>query len=63
MIPYVEFRFSLRMPPTLNSDQAVKDMTELLTTNVPYGAKVMNNNIIGINKKLSSIKRVECSNI
>lgn len=41
MLPAVELKFSLRMPPTLNSEQAVKDLTELLTTNVPYGAHVI----------------------
>ncbi|MDJ0840096.1 MAG: M20 family metallopeptidase [Acidobacteriota bacterium] len=38
--PYTELKLSFRLPPTLNSQQAVKDITRVLTTDPPYGAKV-----------------------
>jgi hypothetical protein len=40
MLPALELKFSLRLPPTLDSKKAVEDLTEILTTNVPYNAHV-----------------------
>ena len=40
MLPGIDVRFSLRMPPTLDSDKAVEDVKDILTKNVPYGAHV-----------------------
>lgn len=37
----IELKFSLRLPPTLDSNKAIEDVRELLTKNVPYGAHVI----------------------
>ena len=39
MVPFVDVKFSLRMPPTLDPDQAMKSLENLLLNNVPYNAK------------------------
>jgi len=38
--PSIEIRFSLRLPPNMDGPKAEQYVTELLTTNVPYNAKV-----------------------
>lgn len=40
MRPKIEIKFSLRLPPTLSTELAVKNLQEILTTDVPYSAKV-----------------------
>ena len=51
MLPCLEYRFSLRMPPSLNSDKAVEDLTELLTNDPPYGAEVINKFNLGLTEE------------
>jgi len=38
--PETSLRISLRMPPTLDAEKAKKDLIQILTTDVPYGATV-----------------------
>ena len=38
--PFTAFRLSLRIPPRANAGDVLQNMTELLTENVPYNAKV-----------------------
>jgi hypothetical protein len=41
MLPYNEFRISIRLPPTKNCKDAEKDLATILTENPPYNAKVL----------------------
>lgn len=38
--PYSSIKLSLRLPPTMDADNAISIVTDLLTDNPPYGAKV-----------------------
>jgi len=38
--PETKVKLSIRLPPTLKEDKAVKIIQEILTTNPPYGAEV-----------------------
>ena len=39
-MPTVSIRFSVRLPPTLNGNQAAEKLKEILLANPPYNAKV-----------------------
>ena len=39
MVPEMTFKLSLRVPPTFNCTKGVAFLQDLLTTNVPFGAK------------------------
>jgi len=39
--PETRVKLSIRLPPTLKGDKAVKSIQEILTTNPPYGAEVV----------------------
>lgn len=40
MLPYNEFRISIRLPPTKNQKDAEIALTKILTKDAPYNAKV-----------------------
>jgi hypothetical protein len=40
ILPKISVKFSLRLPPNLNGDEAVKNLEKILLSNPPYGAKV-----------------------
>lgn len=40
MLPYNEFRISIRLPPTKNHKDAEYALTKILTKDPPYNAKV-----------------------
>ena len=41
MLPFNEFRISIRLPPTKNPKDAEIELTRILTENPPYNAKVL----------------------
>ena len=40
LLPEIQVRFSMRIPPTMAADVALQRMKEVLLKDVPYGAKV-----------------------
>lgn len=46
--PFTTMKISIRLPPTLDVEVAKKTITKLLTTDVPYGAKVTIDHIVGM---------------
>ncbi len=40
MLPFNEFRISIRLPPTKDHKVAEKELIKILTENPPYNAKV-----------------------
>lgn len=47
--PYTALKLSLRLPPTLSADDALREVQALLSSDVPYGARVTLANIEGAN--------------
>ena len=45
LVPFCEARFSLRMPPTLDGERAVAELTKILTENPPYNCKAQLSNV------------------
>jgi hypothetical protein len=45
LLPKISVRLTLRLPPTLNGDEARKNLEKLLLENPPYGAKVTLENV------------------
>lgn len=45
MLPECAFKLSLRCPPTLDTKKKAEELTELLTSNPPYGATVSFENV------------------
>lgn len=41
MLPYNEFRISIRLPPTKNHKDAEQALIKILTKDPPYNAKVI----------------------
>ena len=39
LLPEIQVRFSVRIPPTFPADKAVDKMKEILLKDIPYGAK------------------------
>lgn len=47
MLPYNEFRISIRLPPTKNQKDAEIALTKILTKDAPYNAKITLLNVVG----------------
>lgn len=47
MLPFTEAKLSIRLPPTKNAEEAVKQVVKILTENPPYNAQVTVTNARG----------------
>lgn len=46
--PETTLRLSIRLPPTLNPEEAKETLTKILTENPPYGAQVTVKNVVAM---------------
>ncbi len=63
MLPFNEFRISIRLPPTKDHKVAEKELIKILTENPPYNAKVHNLYILDHFTQCRWCRRIQCPRI